>query len=75
MKVKSESEVAQWSLIIFLPLESSLTPGTVAHEAPLSMGFPRQKYRSGLPFPPPRDLPHPGTESTSPASPSCFSLL
>ena len=31
------------------------------------MGFPRQEYWSGLPFPPPGDLPHPGTESTSPA--------
>ena len=30
---------------------------TVAHPAPLSMGFPRQEYRSGLPFPPPGDLP------------------
>ena len=30
-----------------------VTPGTVAHQAPLSMGFPRQEYWSGLPFPPP----------------------
>ena len=34
---------------------------TVAHQIPLSMGFPRQEHSSGLPFPPPRDLPHPGT--------------
>ena len=40
---------------------------TVAHQAPLSMGFPRQEYWSGLPFPPPGDLPHPGIELTSPA--------
>ena len=33
------------------------TPGTVARQAPLSMGFPRQEYWSGLPFPPPADLP------------------
>ena len=33
----------------------------VAHQAPLSMGFFRQKYWSGLPFPPKRDLPDPGT--------------
>ena len=35
-------------------------PGTVAHQAPLSMGCPRQEHWSGLPFPPPGDLPHPG---------------
>ena len=40
---------------------------TVAHPAPLSMGFPRQEYRSGLPFPPPGDLPNPGIEPQSPA--------
>ena len=43
------------------------TPWTVAHQAPLSMGFPRQEYWSGLPCPPPGDLPNPGTESASPA--------
>ena len=42
---------------------------TVAHQAPLSMGFSKQEYRSGLPFPPPGDLPDPGTEPTSPVSP------
>ena len=36
------------------------TPWTVAHQAPLSMGFPRQEYWSGLPFPSPGDLPDPG---------------
>ena len=36
---------------------SSGTPWTVAHQALLSMGFPRQEYWSGLPFPPPGDLP------------------
>ena len=35
------------------------TPWTVACQAPLSMGFSRQEYRSGLPFPSPKDLPHP----------------
>ena len=38
---------------------------TVAHQAPLSMGFCRQEYWSGLPFPLPGDLPNPGTEHTS----------
>ena len=39
-----------------------LTPCTAARQAPLSVGFSRQEYWSGLPFPPPGDLPHPGTE-------------
>ena len=42
----------------------------VAHQAPLSMGFSRQEYWSGLPFPPPGDLPHPGIEPLSLASPA-----
>ena len=45
-----------------------VTPWTVAHEAPLSMGFSRQEYWSGLPFPPPGDLPDPGIEPVFPAS-------
>ena len=40
---------------------------TVAHQAPLSMGFPRQEYWSRLLFPSPEDLPSPGIEPTSPA--------
>jgi len=44
-----------------------VTPWTVACQAPLSMGFSRQEYWSGLPFPPPGDLPHPGTEPKSSA--------
>ena len=43
------------------------TPWTVAHQAPLSMGFSRQEYWSGLPYPPPGDLLNPGIESRSPA--------
>ena len=46
------------------------TPWTVAHQAPLSMGFSRQEYWSGLPFPTPGDLPHPGIEPTSLESPA-----
>ena len=42
-------------------------PWTVAHQAPPSMGFSRQEYWSGLPFPSPRDLPDPGIEPRSPA--------
>ena len=40
---------------------------TVARQSPLSMGFPRQEYWSGLPFPSPGDLPDPGIEPRSPA--------
>ena len=43
------------------------TPWTVVHQAPLSIGFPRQESWSGLPFPSPGDLPIPGTEPKSPA--------
>ena len=43
------------------------TPWTVAHLASLSMGFPRQEYWSGLPFPSPGDLPDPRIEPVSPA--------
>ena len=46
------------------------TPWTLAHEAALSMGFSRQEYWSGLPFPSPGDLPNPGIESMSPVSPA-----
>ena len=44
-----------------------MTPWTVAHQAPLSMGFSRQKYQNGLPFPSPGDLPDLGIEPRSPA--------
>ena len=43
------------------------TPWTVTLQAPLSMGFSRQEYWSGLPFPSPGDLPDPGIEPRSPA--------
>ena len=43
------------------------TPWIVAHQAPLSMGFSRQEYWSGLPCPSPGDLPDPGIEPRSPA--------
>ena len=47
----------------------SVTPWTTAHQAPLSMGFSRQVYWTGLPFPPPRSPPEPGIEPKSPVSP------
>ena len=48
-------------------VSDSATPGTVAHRAPLSMGFSRQECWSGLPFPSLEDLPDPGIELGSPA--------
>ena len=54
-------------------VHSSVTPWTAARQAPLSVGSPRQKYWSGLPFPSPGDLPHPGIEPLSPALADGFS--
>ena len=46
------------------------TPWTIVHQAPLSMGFPRQEYWRGLPFPPVDDLPDPGIKPRSITSPA-----
>ena len=51
-------------------VQLSATPWTAACQAPLSTGFSRQEYWSGLLFPPPGDLPDPGIESASLASPA-----
>ena len=56
VKVKSLSHVRLFA-----------TPWTVAYQAPSSMGFSRQEYWSGLPFPSPENLPNPGIEPESPA--------
>ena len=58
---ESESDVAQSCLA---------KPWTVAYQAPPSVGFSRQEYWSGLPFPSPGDLPNPGIEPRSPALPA-----
>ena len=47
-----------------------VTPWTVAHQAPLSMGFPREEHWSQSPFPLPGDLPDPRIKLTSPESPA-----
>ena len=57
--------VHQMGSISYLVVSTLPTPCTVAVQAPLSMGFPRQEYWSGLPFPSPGDLPNP--EPGSPA--------
>ena len=46
---------------------SFVAPWTVAHQAPLFMGFSKQEYWSGLPCPPSGDLPDPGLKPVSPA--------
>ena len=51
----------------FSPVLLFATPGMVTWQAPLSMGFSQQDYWSGLPCPPPEDLPDPGIEPSSPA--------
>ena len=51
-------------------MSNSETLWTVAHQAPLFTGFSRQKYWSGLPFPPPGDLPDPGIEPEFPVPPA-----
>ena len=53
----------------FSHVQLFVTLWTVAFQAPLSMGFSRQECWSGLPCPPPGDLPDPGMEPTSPVSP------
>ena len=58
---ESESEVAQSCPTLCDPMGSSL------HQAPPSMGFSRQEYWSGLPFPSPGDLPDPGIKPRSSA--------
>ena len=49
---------------------TSALSNSIAHQTPLSKGFSRQEYWSGLPCPPPGDLPDPGIETASPASPA-----
>ena len=54
----------------FSRVQLYVTPWSVAHQAPLSMGFSRHKYWNGLPCPPPGDLPNPGIEPASPVAPA-----
>ena len=62
-----EAHFTQWKLVKSLShVQLFVTPWTVAHLALLSMGFSRQEYWSGLPFPSPGNLPDPGIEPRSP---------
>ena len=62
--------VCIYVLSCFSYVQLFATPCTVAGQAPLSMGFSRQEYWSGLQFPSPRDLPDPGIEPASVISPA-----
>ena len=57
-------------LSLFSHVRLFVTLWTVGHQAPLSMGFSRQVYQSGLPYPPPGDLPDPGIKPMSRMSPA-----
>ena len=70
-----QARVLEWGAIAFscyvaLLKSNSLQPHGLAHQAPLSMGFSRQEYWSGLPCPPPWDLPNSGIEPLSLMSPA-----
>ena len=65
--ISSSGEVGRLLVVVLLlsRVQPFATPWTVAHQALLSMGFSRQEYRSGLPFPSPGDLPDPGIKPAS----------
>ena len=57
--VREESTIENKRVCVLSHVQLFVTAWTVAHPAPLSMGFPRQEYWSGLLFPSPEDLPRP----------------
>ena len=74
-KKKNMTQYKDCSCSVPVMFDSFTTPGTAAQRAPLSTGFSRQEYWSGLPFPPPRDLPDPGIKPASLASPAVAGIL
>jgi len=69
-KPSAITEEKNWLIVCMYVCELNrvcllMTPWTVAHQAPLSIGFPRQEYWSGLPWPPPGDLSNLGIEPAS----------
>ena len=60
-ELEEKCDVSHWVVSDYV------TPWTVAQQAPLTMGFSRQEWWSGLPFPSPGDLPDPGIKPESPA--------
>ena len=69
-KEKAKTVNPSWCCLV--ESDSFVTLWTVAHQSPLSLGFPRQEYWSGLPFPSPGDLPDPGIKPKSPELASGF---
>ena len=67
LKVQNLSDSSEVCVKSLSHVRLIATPWTVARQAPLSMGFSRQEYWSGLPFPSPGNLPNPGIEPGSPA--------
>ena len=59
----------------FSRVQLFVTSWSIAHQTPLSMGFSRHEFWSGLPGHPPGDLPHPGIKSRSPVSPALQAIL
>ena len=77
MHLKNDT-VLLWDLFFFKSLsrvQLFVTPWAIAYQAPLSMGFSRQEYWTGVPFPSPGDLPYPGIEPGSPTLHAMDSLL
>ena len=73
MQKKNSRKDRQYAHSVTHRVQFFSTLGTIiAHHVPLSMEFSRQEYWSGLLFPTPGDLPDPGIEPTSPASPRVF---
>ena len=69
MEINRKSK-SLFNTYVFSRVGLCVTPWTVARQAPLSMGFSRQEYWSGLLCPPPEDLPDPGIKSVSLTSPA-----
>ena len=63
----NKSEIKDLEVLILMSVRLFTTPWTVAYQTSPSMGFSRQEYWSGLPFPIPGDFPNPGIELISPA--------
>ena len=68
MKFYMIQSIRHWSVVVshWVMPNSFVTPWTVAHQTPLSMGFSREEYWSELPLPSPGDLPNPGIKVASP---------
>ena len=67
-QIRRTGLVCVWVLNRFSCIWLFATLWTLAHQAPLSMGFSRQEYWNGLPWPPPGELPNPGIKPASPGT-------